>query len=184
MPAASPPTHTRHAAPPHHSTSRALSTLWLVTPAPLPLLVVTAGHSLEMCKGHCSHQGQMRPTHCAPRTMLGLNDPRVSEFLSAVPSAPHAGPHARIQPSLAPSAPSSRRGVDRLEVFFSSFSSSRMRETTEQGEGGKERERERERERELLLKRETEHRWLRQLMHGIGGGPRCPAHETVTPLTS
>ena len=47
-----------------------------------------------------------------------------------------------------------------------------MRETTEQGEGGKERERERERERELLLKRETEHLWLRQLMHGIGGGPR------------
>ena len=33
-------------------------------------------------------------------------------------------------------------------------------------------ERERERERELLLKRETEHLWLRQLMHGIGGGPR------------
>ena len=32
--------------------------------------------------------------------------------------------------------------------------------------------RERERERELLLKRETEHLWLRQLMHGIGGGPR------------
>jgi hypothetical protein len=29
-----------------------------------------------------------------------------------------------------------------------------------------------ERERELLLKRETEHLWLRQLMHGIGGGPR------------
>ena len=136
MPAASPPTHTRHAAPPHHSTSRALSTLWLVTPAPLPLLVVTAGHSLEMCKGHCSHQGQMRPTHCAPCTMLGLNDPRVSEFLSAVPSAPHAGPHARIQPSLAPSAPSSRRGVDRLEVFFSSFPRLKMRET-EEGDGGR-----------------------------------------------
>ena len=32
--------------------------------------------------------------------------------------------------------------------------------------------RERERERELLFKRETEHLWLRQLMHGIGGGPR------------
>ena len=44
--------------------------------------------------------------------------------------------------------------------------------------------RERERERELLFERETEHLWLRQLMHGIGEGPRWPARETVTPLTS
>ena len=43
---------------------------------------------------------------------------------------------------------------------------------------------ERERERELLFERETEHLWLRQLMHGIGGGPRSPARETATPLTS
>ena len=43
-----------------------------------------------------------------------------------------------------------------------------------------------ERERELLFERETEHLWLRQLMHGIGGEgpPRWPASETVTPLTS
>ena len=33
------------------------------------------------------------------------------------------------------------------------------------------RERERERERELLFERETEHLWLRQLMHGIGRDP-------------
>jgi hypothetical protein len=33
-------------------------------------------------------------------------------------------------------------------------------------------EREREREREFLFERETEHLWLRQLMHGIGEGPR------------
>ena len=32
--------------------------------------------------------------------------------------------------------------------------------------------REREREREHLFKRETEHLCLRQLIHGIGGGPR------------
>ena len=32
--------------------------------------------------------------------------------------------------------------------------------------------REREREREFLFERETEHLWLRQLMHGIGEGPR------------
>ena len=31
--------------------------------------------------------------------------------------------------------------------------------------------RERERERELLFERETEHLWLRQLMHGIGRDP-------------
>ena len=33
-------------------------------------------------------------------------------------------------------------------------------------------QREREREREHLFKRETEHLCLRQLIHGIGGGPR------------
>ena len=34
------------------------------------------------------------------------------------------------------------------------------------------RERERERERELLFERVPEHLCLRQLIHGIGGGPR------------
>ena len=37
---------------------------------------------------------------------------------------------------------------------------------------------------QLLFERETEHLCLRQLTHGIGEGPRSPARETVTPLTS
>ena len=84
-------------------------------------------------KGRCGRH-TARPAQC-----LGLNDPRVSEFLSAVPAAPHAGPHARIQPSLAPSAPSSRRGVDRLEVFFSSFPRPNAGDGGGGRDGGKER---------------------------------------------
>ena len=42
-----------------------------------------------------------------------------------------------------------------------------LRSTGRRG-GGR---RERERERELLFERETEHLWLRQLMHGIGRDP-------------
>ena len=36
-----------------------------------------------------------------------------------------------------------------------------------------------------VFKRETEHLWVRQPIHGIGGGPvPFAASETVTPLTS
>ena len=43
--------------------------------------------------------------------------------------------------------------------------------------GGRERESD-------LFERETEHLWIRPVNHGIGEGPRSPASETVTPLTS
>ena len=48
----------------------------------------------------------------------------------------------------------------------------RLKRKNEAGESLLLRTRHREREREFLFERETEHLWLRQLMHGIGEGPR------------